>query len=55
MSIIHQLAKAMAKGHAESNQELVTFYEGSVRDKDINLGPDERSHKLVFPKAVNII
>ena len=57
MSIIRQLAKAKAKGHAESNQELVYINEYSAKDKDINMKPDEqcRNSKLVFPKALNIM
>ena len=54
MSIIPQLAKVKAKGHAESNQQLVNISEGSAKDKDINLKPYEQPHnsKLVFPKAL---
>ena len=57
MSIIRQLAKAKAKGHAESNQQLVNINEGSAKDKDINLQTDEQSRnsKLVFPEALNIV
>ena len=57
MSIIRQLAKAKAKGHAESNQQLVNINEGSAKDKDINLQTDEQSRnsKIVFPKELNIV
>ena len=57
MSIIRQLAKAKTKGHAESNQQLVNINEGSAKDKDMNLEPDEQSlnSKSVFPKALNIM
>ena len=57
ISIIRQLAKAKAKGHAESNQQLVNINEGFAKDKGINLEPDEQSRNsnLVFPKALNII
>ena len=57
MTIICQLAKAKAKGHEESNQELVNINEGSAKDIAINLEPDEQSRnsKLVFPKALNIM
>ena len=57
MSIIPQLAKVKAKGHAESNQQLVNISEGSAKDKDINLKPYEQPHnsKLVFPKALYIM
>ena len=36
MSIMHQLAKAKAKHHAESNKQPVNMNEGSAKDKDIN-------------------
>ena len=57
MSAIRQLAKAKAKGHAESTQQLVNINEVSAKDKDINLEPHEQSRKskLVFPKALNIM
>ena len=57
MSVIRQLAKAKAKGHAKSTQQLVNINEGSAKDKDINLEPHEQSRnsKLVFPKALNIM
>ena len=53
-SIIRHLAKAKAKLYAESNQQLVNIIEGSVKDKDIHLEPDEQSRnsKVVFPKAL---
>ena len=35
MSIMHQLAKAKAKHHAESNKQLVNMNEGSAKDEDI--------------------
>ena len=55
MSIITQLVKAKAKGHAECDQQLVNINEDSAKGKHINLEPDEHSlnSKLVFPKALN--
>ena len=44
MSIIRQLVKVKAKGHSESNQQLVNIREGSAKDKDINLEPYEQPH-----------
>ena len=57
MPIIPQLAKAEAKGHAESNQQLVNINESSAKDKYISLEPNEhsRNSKLGFPKALNIM
>ena len=57
MPIIPQLAKVEAKGHAESNQQLVNINESSAKDKDISLEPNEhsRNSKLGFPKALNIM
>ena len=40
MSIVRELAKAQAKGYAESNQQLVNTNEGSAKNKDSNLEPD---------------
>ena len=56
MSIMHQLAKAKAKHHAESNKQLVNMNEGSAKDEDIKQEPDEHScnSKLVFPKALTL-
>ena len=53
MSVIRQLAKAKAKGRAESNQQLVNINEHSAKDKDID--EQSRNSKLVFPKALNIM
>ena len=51
------LAKAKAKGHAESNQRLININVCSAKDKGLNLEPDEQSRnsKLFFPKALNIM
>ena len=56
-SMIRQLAKAKAKSCAESNEQLVNIIGGSVKDKEINLEPDEQSRnsKLVFPKPLSIM
>ena len=56
-SMIRQLARAKAKSCAESNEQLVNIIGGSVKDKDINLEPDEQSRnsKLVFPNPLNIM
>ena len=57
MSTMHQLVKAKAKGHAESNQKFVNINEGSAKDKEIDLKSHEQSRnsKLVFSKALNIM
>ena len=51
------LAKAKAKGHAESNQRLININVCSAKDKELNLKPGEqfRNSKLFFPKALNIM
>ena len=56
-SMIRQLAKAKANSCVESDEQLVIIIGGSVKDKDINLEPDEKSRnsKLVFPKPLNIM
>ena len=57
ISTICQLAKAKAKDHAESNEQLVNINERSAKDKGINLELDEKSRnsKSVFPKALNVM